>query len=175
MPLILVDFASQKATRKVVSSLAVESQAASQAVDALEWVKTTMALIFNPELSPREDSTMHLMGCSPVLTDAKALYDASRSQTSGLGITNRRTALEVTCLNERMRASMAQWAWVNGIQQFADGLTKVRSRQFFADVLRSQRHSYKYDPDYVAAKKAGKTSRYSQSARTAERHVAGED
>eukprot|EP00975_Prorocentrum_lima_P069034 12923925-Prorocentrum_lima.AAC.1 len=52
-----------------------------------------------------------------------------------------------------MKASLAHWAWVNGMQQFADGLTNVRSRQSFADVLISQKHSYKYDPDYVAAKK----------------------
>eukprot|EP00975_Prorocentrum_lima_P045385 9503352-Prorocentrum_lima.AAC.1 len=96
---------------------------------------------------------MHLLGRRPVLRDAKALYDASRSQISGLGISNRRTALDVTCLNERMQAALAHWSWVNGIQQFADGLAKVRSRQFFADVLRSRQHSYKYDPDYVAARK----------------------
>ena len=54
-----------------------------------------------------------------------------------------------------MRASMAYWAWVNGIQQFADGLTKIRSRQFFAEVLASQKHKYAYDPNYVAAKKVG--------------------
>ena len=156
VPLVLVDYASQKAARKVVSSLAVEAQAACAAVDQLEWCKALMALIMNPDLDPKADETLHLMGRSPVLTDAKALYDASRSQTSGLGISNRRTALEVTCLNERMRASLAYWSWVNGIQQFADGLTKTKSRQFFADVLRTLKHRYQYDPDFVAAKKTNK-------------------
>ena len=35
VPLILVDYSSQKAARKVVSSLAVESQAAATAVDTI--------------------------------------------------------------------------------------------------------------------------------------------
>ena len=64
--------------------------------------------------------------------------------------------MELACLNERMTASMSYWVWVNGIQQFADGLTKIRSRQFFAEILRSGKHQYKYDPDYVTAKKVGK-------------------
>ncbi len=43
----------------------MEFQGAAELVDKLEWVRTTMALIFNPALHLMEDTAVHFMGTSP--------------------------------------------------------------------------------------------------------------
>ncbi len=101
----------------------------------------------------RDDSMMHLIGDNPVITDSKGLHDASRSPTAGLGITEKRTSIEVTTVNERMKAASSQWKWTDSQQQIADGLTKVAARQHFAEVLRKSRHAIKYDASFTAGEK----------------------
>ena len=76
-PFMVLDWRRQKLRRVSRSSLNSEAQAAASAVDALEQVKVFWALIMQPDLDPREDSTMAVAGPSALLTDAKALYDAA--------------------------------------------------------------------------------------------------
>ena len=151
-PLTIIDWCSRKLVRMCRSSLPAEAHAAANAVDALEWAKTYVVLCIQPELDPTDDATMHVLGKSLVITDSKGLYDASRSASSGRGITEKRTSIEVTIINERMKAALASWRWTNAQQQLADGLTKVSARQPFADVLRRSRHSLQYDAEYTAGK-----------------------
>ena len=92
-------------------------------------------------------------GVSPVITDAKALYDASRSASAGLGLSEKRTAIELSILNERMEAICGVWKWVDNTKMFADGLTKLASRQDLADVLRKGFHALKFDGEVKAGKK----------------------
>eukprot|EP00959_Pyramimonas_sp_CCMP1952_P134277 2809145-Pyramimonas_sp.AAC.1 len=81
------------------------------------------------------------------------LYDASWSVTAGLGVAERRAAIEVKVVNEQMKDIDAVWRWVNTQQQLADGLTELSSRQTLADMLRRGAHALKYDPNFVAGKK----------------------
>ena len=81
------------------------------------------------------------------------MYDASQSQTAGLGIQDKRTAIEVMIINERMAAIHAGWRWTSADQQLSDGLTKVQTRQDLADQLRRGYHMLVFDPDAKAAKK----------------------
>ena len=62
-----------------------------------------------PTLSPAEASTPQLAGQSPCITDCKALYDAARSSSCGRGIAEKRTAIEVMMMNERMQEISAVW------------------------------------------------------------------
>jgi hypothetical protein len=73
--------------------------------------------------------------------------------SSGLGIAEKRTAIEVRIAVENMVSMDARWQWVNTHQQLADGLTKVGSRQTFADQLRRGMHAFRHDPSFVAGKK----------------------
>ena len=59
-------------------------------------------------------------------------------------------------ITERMAAIKAKWMWTNTTQHLADGLTKVRMRQHFADIFRRGKHALKFDPDFVAGKKLTK-------------------
>ena len=87
------------------------------------------------------------------MTDARALYDASRSHSAGLGLSEKRTAIELSILNERMEAIAAVWKWVDNTKQLADGLTKLQSRQVLADILRCGAHALKFDAVVKAGKK----------------------
>lgn len=42
---------------------------------------------------------------------AKAMYDASRSATVGVGLSEERIASELAIANERMTAIQAAWFW----------------------------------------------------------------
>ena len=152
-PLVILDWSSKKLVRMCRSSLSAEAQSAANAIDMLEWTKVFLASILWPSIDLSADSTMHKLGVSPVITDSKGLFDASRSASSGLGISEKRTAIEVKIINERMDASCGYWAWTSAAQQVADGLTKVSSRQAPADLLRRGTHALKYDPNFVAGKK----------------------
>ena len=84
-----------------------------------------------PSVSMQDDSVLREIGISPVVTDAKALFDAARnvSVTHGLSAANKRTAIDVKIVCERMSRFDGQWYWTNTLQQVSDGLTTVQARQ----------------------------------------------
>lgn len=64
-------------------------------------------------------------------TDAKSLFDAARS-VSALRVTDKRTAIEVYIVKERLNAMFGYLRWVNSTQQVADGSTKPTAKYAFA-------------------------------------------
>ena len=157
--LTIIDWQSRKLTRMCRSSLSAEPQAASAAVDELERLKVFAAAMVNPLIDISINETMAMFGESPLITDAKSLYDAAQSVSSGLRLSEKRTAIEVTIVRERLEALHGHWRWVNSAQQLADGLTKPTARDIFAEQLRRNVHQLKYDPTYTAAKKVDKELR----------------
>ncbi|CAK0791255.1 unnamed protein product [Prorocentrum cordatum] len=145
-PFVAMEWASKKLVRLCKSSLSAEAQAAAMGADSLMWVKVFLALSLRPDLGHD----------SPFITDAKCLYDASRSATAGLGIAEKRTAIEMKIVNEQLAEVNAGWKWVNTQQQMTDELTKLSARQMMADALRRGVHALRYDPDFVAGKKLTK-------------------
>eukprot|EP00959_Pyramimonas_sp_CCMP1952_P265961 5560739-Pyramimonas_sp.AAC.1 len=98
-------------------------------------MKIYAALSLGPDLTG--DAATTYFGQSPFITDAKCLHDASRTVTAGLGVAEKRAAIEVRIVNQEMKEIDAVWRWVNTQQQqMADGLTKLSSRQAPADILR---------------------------------------
>eukprot|EP00435_Cladocopium_sp_Y103_P051424 s692_g16.t1 len=153
MNLTIVDWHSRKLTRMCRSSMSAEAQSAAGAVDELEWCKVFWSLMVNPMLAIEDDNTMKFCGSSFLLTDAKSLFNASRSITSGMHLSERRTAIEVAIVAERVKAMGGEWRWMNSHQQLADGLTKPSARDRFAEVLQRGNHQLRFDPNFVAAKK----------------------
>ena len=151
--LVSVERTSRKLARVCRSSLSAEAQSAADGVGQLDWAKIYITLSINPTLDPLGREAACTLGQSPVVTDPEGLYGDSLSTTSGLGISEKRTAIEVKIDSDRMKAISAYWCWANSFQQLADGLTKVASRQALADALRRGTRSLRYDPDYVAGKK----------------------
>lgn len=158
-PLTVIDWASKKLVKKCRSSLSAEAPSATIAVDKLEWAKVFFASMVNPYVAIHLDETMHVFTESPVITDAKALYDSAGSVTPGLKLSEQRTAIEICILRERMQAVLGQFRWVNSMQQFADGLTKPSAKDALAHTSSRGVHAMKYDPNFIAAKKVSQESR----------------
>ena len=75
------------------------------------------------------------------------------SVTRGLSAANKRTAIDVKIVCERMSRFDGQWYWTNTLQQVSDGLTKVQARQRLVENLRRGYHALKFDPTFTAGKK----------------------
>ena len=148
-PLTVIDWSSKKLVRMCRSSLSAEAQSATIAIDELEWAKVFFAAMLNPFIPIQEDQTMHVFQESPVITDAKALYDSALSVTPGLKLSERRTAIEISILRERLKAAKGEFKWGNSLQQLADGLTKPSAKDALAHTLSRGVHALRYDPHFV--------------------------
>ena len=140
------------------SSLGSEARAAGDAVDELEWVKGLFAQILDPTFSPLKQPMTHMTE-SPLVTDAKALYDSALKENPAPSVNDKRTALEVNLINQRLRHLNGFWKWVSSERQIADGLTKLAARQLLADRLRRAMLRLSTDKAHVAAKKKTKEER----------------
>ena len=150
--LTVVDWASRRLQRVHRSSLAAETQAAATAVDELERVKTCWHLMLFPNADPQSDELARQTG-NLVVTDAKSLYDAADSMSAGLKLSERRSAIELSGTNERLRAMGGHWKWRNSSQQLADGLTKASARALCLEAFFRGVVALKFDEDMVGAKK----------------------
>ena len=115
-----------------------------------------LTLILQPQADPLSRDTLRQLGRSPCVTDCKALFDAARSFTSGRGISEKRTSIEIQMINEKMLELDGVWRWTDTLQQLADGLTKLSVRQQFVEKLRRGVHALKWDPTFTAGKKLSK-------------------
>ncbi len=88
-----------------------------------------------------------------MITDAKAFCDALRSASACLGFSEKRTAIELSILSERMESSCGVWHWGDNTKQLAGRLTKIASRQTLADILRKGFRALKFDGEMKAGKK----------------------
>ena len=149
----ILDYGSKKLARKARSSLTAEVQAGSLGVDQLEWTKVFVTKIFKPLWSSTACETARWTGNSPVITDAKSLYDATRSPAAGLSLAEKRTSLELSAVVDRVSFFGGDWRWTSAFQQLADGLTKGRARQAFAEALRRGTHALRFSEECVAGKK----------------------
>ncbi|CAE7647792.1 GIP [Symbiodinium sp. CCMP2592] len=158
VPYNLLSWRSFRLPRVCRSSLAAESQASAFALDELMMAKTMLALMFDPRLDPRAPSTAKDFGTSALVIDAKALYDAilKKGFTSGQ---DKRSAIEIRCVQEELRALGTSLRWVSSEQMLADGATKLAARQGMADALYTGKLCLTYDKEFVAAKKKSWTER----------------
>ena len=70
------------------------------------------------------DRVLQLLPESCAITDCKSLYDALENGSLGLGLSEKRTSIEVTATRQQMRATGIRTRWVNSDRQLADVLTK---------------------------------------------------
>ena len=153
VPLIILDWSSKKLDRVARSSLSAEAQSGGVAVDHLDWFKTFFVSTFFPDADLKDQELGRLLGRSPVITDAKALFDAAKKSSAGRGLLEKRTAIDVKIICEKMQCFGGYWTWTNSDQQLGDGLTKPQARVKLAQILARGYHCLKFDPMFVAAKK----------------------
>ena len=88
-PLICLDWGSRKPPRVCRSSLSAEAQACANTMDRLERCVSMLVGILAPQLQVGSPEAYDFLPRHVVVTDSRGLYDASLSQTAGLGIQDR--------------------------------------------------------------------------------------
>ena len=127
-PLGIIEWKSWKLTRKCRSSLSAESQAMADSVDVLNFCRLFFADFLHPEGIDlrRPDEVLKLLPEAIAITDCKSLYDAlEKNESLGLGLSERRTSIEVMATKQQLRATGLKTKWVNSDRQLADVLTKA--------------------------------------------------
>ena len=162
----IIDWKSWKLKRKVRSSLAAESQAMADTVDTLNFVRLFMAeCIFPQSLDLRRvDEIYTHLPPAHIITDCKSLFDAlERSESAGLGLADKRTAIEVTATRDQMRQTNISTKWVNSDRQLADILTKPTvPAHMIHHLQKTGRWKIVFDETYTSAKKLRKQARDNQ-------------
>ena len=150
----VIDWRSWKLARVCRSTLAAESQAASEAADALLFVNTFWNLLWRPWLPLDNLQTAKATIRPKLVIDAKALYDLlDRPQIQANSNTDKRTMIEALVTQDKIKCCNGKTLWVSSENQWADGLTKQSAAQLLADRLRTHEVSLKSDTSFQAAKK----------------------
>ena len=109
-------------------------------------------MFWNPFLEKKQKS--------PVITDAKSLYDAlERSESSTRN--ERRAAIEVTAIRQGLEHGFIYTGWVNSDRQMADGLTKPQAVWKLLEIMSAGRWKIVWDATFESARKVKLTERSS--------------
>ena len=146
---------SRKLPRVCRSSTSAEVQTGSHAMDAHEFTKQMLIEWFNEKpIVARDMDKVLSQVSSVVVTDSKNMFDSVvRVETSGLQLEEKRLALEVLSIRERVRMIGAQFRWVDSDQQLADGLSKPFSYSSLAMAFQRDQISIQFDSKFTSAKK----------------------
>ena len=135
----------------------------ADAVDILNCIRLLFADCLRPEgIDLRQpDRVLQLLPEYCAITGCKSLYDAlERSESAGLGLSEKRTAIEVTATRDVMRETGISTRWVNSDRQIADVLTKPQVPAHNLQALQSTgRWKIVFDDQFTSAKKLRKAAR----------------
>ena len=139
----------------VRSFLAGEAQACVETLDTLEFTKVFHALFLDPWKSLSDvESIFEKQHKSPVFTSAKSLYDAlERSESYTRNLTERRTAIEVTAIRQRLEHGFIYAGWVNTDKQMADGLTKPQAAWKLLEIMSAGKWKIVWDATFQSGRK----------------------
>ena len=150
----MMDWRSWKLPRIARSSLSAESQACSEASDALLFCCTFWKLLWCPHLPLEDLQTPKLVYEPAMVIDVKALYDLlTKDEIQAACGADRRTAIETMVCQDKLRLCSAVTKWVSSELQYADSLTKSDTGQLLADRLRTHLTRIHSDESFQAAKR----------------------
>ena len=150
----VIDWRSWKLARIARSTLAAESQAASDAADALLFASTFWNLLWLPWLPLDQVETPRMPNSPKLVVDAKALYDQLvRPELQATSGTDKRTTIEVLVTQDKLSCCGGTTMWVSSERQYSDGLTKQSAAQLLADRLRTHLVKLTSDVSFEAAKR----------------------
>ena len=89
-----------------------------------------------------------------MITDAKSLFGAlERSESSTRNLTERRTAIEVTAIRQRLEHAFNYTGWVNSDRQMADGLTKPQTAWKLLEIMTARKWKIVWNETFQSARK----------------------
>ena len=100
------------------------------------------------------DVALSIIPRSILVTDCKSLFDAlARSESQGLGLAEKRTAIEVAATCQQMEATGVECKCVNSDRELADSLTKPMAAHAMKQLCDSRSWKIIIDENFTAAKK----------------------
>ena len=147
----LVSWGTSKLPRVARSSLAAEIQEACIAEDEAFLIRLMWSEI-NHNSTEKAEEQVKLVPAF-LVTDAKALYDAVQSETSALGLKERRSGIELLGLKENLKRSCTTLRWVNSGAMLADPMTKGKMRHLLEEFLRVPQWKLVDDEKFESFKK----------------------
>ena len=158
-PLSFVSWRSARLQRKARSSLSAETQALAECDQELMFTRLAWAEFCGVPVNLKKPSDAVKQVVGGVVVDAKALYDVLLKRdlnSSGAGLKDKFTALEVLCLLESLESNSTVVRWVHSNAQLADALTKPLPLGVLQKSLIEGSWTLGYDPDFTSAKKLRK-------------------
>jgi hypothetical protein len=147
----LVSWNTSKLPRVARSSLAAEIQSMSIGEDESFLIRLMWGEI-NGVSHNNIDDIVNETPCV-LVTDAKALFDASQSETSALGLKERRSGIELLAIKENIQRNQIQLRWVNSGAMLADPMTKGKMRHMMERFLKDPQWKIVEDPEFESFKK----------------------
>ena len=151
----VLNWSSRRLKRVARSSTSAEVQMTGNALDNHEFVKLGWYNMLKPkDIDLRQSDTYLKEIPSCLVCDAKNIFDGIvKVETSGLHMEERRTAIELLAVKERLLQAGVSLRWVNGDQELADGLTKGWKHEALIKALCDAHWRIVYDPEYQSARK----------------------
>ncbi|CAK0814932.1 unnamed protein product, partial [Prorocentrum cordatum] len=154
-PISLLAWASAKLPRACRSSSAAEVQAASEAQEELEFCRLLLSeILLGPApLKQWTSSCAKIPGA--LVLDCRGVFDAlDRSESSALGMKDKRSALEALALKRGMAATSTSLRWCHSGAQLSDCMTKNSEKARASYNLWLQRGTWKliYDANFISEK-----------------------
>ncbi|CAE7315089.1 TY1B-A [Symbiodinium sp. CCMP2592] len=155
-PVTPVSWRSARLKRVARSSLAAETQAASEAEEELMLVRLQWKEMLGYSVDLQDPGKEIQTVPGALVTDAKSLYDVLRKDdlnSAAGGLSEKYSALELLSLSERVREGKTVIRWVNSDAQVADALTKPAKPGALHQLLQTGRWRLTYDPNFTRAKR----------------------
>lgn len=154
-PVNIVAWKSGKLNRVARSSLAAEVQAFSETEEELMFIRAQWAEMCGLNLPSKgfEDVVKQIRGA--LVTDARSLYDTVQKgerNTSGLGLKEKYSALELLSVIQRLHLCGTTVRWVHSEAQLADAMTKRLTTSALNKVILECQWTLVEDPNFVSAK-----------------------
>lgn len=146
---------SRRLRRVARSSTSAEVQMSGNALDSHEFTKLFMIMMENPShVDLRSPDVVLSQQESLLISDSKNVYDGlEKIETSGLQMEERRTAIELLGIKERLAQACVKCRWVSGDQELADGLTKPWQGEQLIKALEKTKWCIIFDPEFMSAKR----------------------
>ena len=156
-PITPVSWHSGKLKRVARSSSAAEMQAAADAEEECAYVRLLVAETIGGAFPLKQWTRTCAMIPGVLILDARGVYDAlSRSESTCLGLRDRRSGFEALALKRNMQDTGCLLRWAHSDAQLAACLNKDtdKARASF-ELLQQRGYTWRliYDPKYTAARR----------------------
>ena len=162
-PFHVISWSSRKLKRVARSSTSAESQMCANALD-LQFCKLSFLEMESKDPVSLRNADQHLQSLpSCLVVDAKNIYDGIvKIESSGLQLEEKRTAIELLAIKQRLRQAAIALRWVNSDQQLSDALTKSWQHEGLIRALQEGKWRIVFDPSYQSAKRVRALKRSNQ-------------